>query len=185
MSDERVYGLTDNMHGFVGGMMSFSFLGSFIFYIGVNVFSIPILSYSTIGLSVILIVLAILLLKNFMCAVANERIESSRYLFTEEDNIKKIDFIELPEAILSLLLLSFCIMSGELFAMFIQVLLCPNIIAIAYLGMTLLILVFIPITHSEMGMIIHRNDLSGVKHIRKQKKIYEARQILKEKTITK
>lgn len=165
----RTNGFTDRMHMYIGGMLFFGFLAGGLTFLW---------SYYLIiaGISE---VLALWCFASLLNVIAKDRIEASKHFFPEGFRFKKRMFVENKEVWLAAALLTYCVLFGEMSVMFLEALISWNILAFAFFGISGFLFVYIPVIHVEMGKTIHRNDLNGVSYVRRQRKVYEALELLK------
>jgi len=164
---DRTNGLTDRMHGYVGAMMFFSFCAGSVQLIGI---SIPVMVLSLL----ILISITGVFTGYLLSHISGERIEANRSLFHEDARIPRYKLLESNELKEMIILCNLCMMFGFIVSTLIIQALWFSSISMLVVFAGILCLILIPVAHSRMSRMIHKNDVCGVSYIHKYKKMKEA-----------
>lgn len=162
----RTNGLTDQMHGYVGAMMFFSFCAGTVQLIGAFIPSMLVF--------LALVVIVSVFTGYLLSSITRDRIEASRHLFPEDAKIPRYKFLESGEVKEMIMLANLCMMLGFIVSTTILQVLLFNMISSLIILSGVFCLVLILVAHSRMSRMIHKNDVCGVSYIHKYKKMKEA-----------
>ena len=160
----RNYGMTDEMHGFIGIMMLSSFMSGFLHM--TELISI----YLSILTGVLFSAIASFSAMYFLSTVSELRILGVEHLF-EGRTVKKRNFITIEESSLVFLLFISCLLFGYYIEDYIRVTYYNLIQFIMFIPISVIFVIVISLTNYRLGEVIYKNDFNGIHFINKQKEL--------------